>query len=118
MSRIIIPGKHNLTGNQYDDFGMPEGPAVGNPMRRAVLYCAKKFREGRAKLRHMGFGGAIGLIPELDYYVLCERFPDLRSPDPEIQTKAWKDLLNGPLGEEYNLSRKRRGPQCRSITAR
>lgn len=42
-------------------------------------------------------------IPELDYYVIIERFPDLKSPDAEIKRKAWIKFANSEVGQLYRV---------------
>lgn len=49
----------------------------------------------------LGFGAHLLSIPELDYYVLLERFPDLKSPDAEIKRKAWIKFANSEVGAKY-----------------
>lgn len=80
----------------------------------------KQIRDGTLPApRQLGGFAAIELsIPELDYYVIVQRFPDLRSADPEIKRKAWMTFKNDPASEPYRIYRQKRGPQCRSITAR
>ncbi len=106
---------------QFKQFGFPDGGThTGNKDRAAHLAMVRSIREGNAPApRHLG--GLAGMelsIPELDYYVLVQRFPDLRSPDHEIKRNAWLKFLNGPLSEPYRIHRRKRGPQCRSLTAR
>lgn len=65
------------------------------------------MRSGHAPpARKLDFGASLLSIPELDYYILLERFPDLKSTDAAIKRQAWIDLANSPLGEKYRDKRK------------
>lgn len=80
-----------MTESAYDRFGLPAGPARGNSRRSRLLEHLARMRAGNAPAaRDLEFGALTLTIPELDYYVLIERFPDLKSPDAEIKTRAWK----------------------------
>lgn len=109
---------------QFKTFGFPDGGThVGNKDRARHLAALKRIRDGvdpePNKLgSNGGFAGVELSIPELDYYVLQHRFPDLKSPDHEIRTRAWLKFSNSPEAEPYRVTRKKRGPLCRSITAR
>ena len=59
----------------------------------------------------LDFGAHLLSIPELDYYVLLERFPDLKSPDAEIKRKAWIKFANSPVGEKYRDKRRQLRPK-------
>jgi len=93
--------------HQYKQLGLPPGPNKGNPDRRKVLRDNRAMRDGIAPApRSLDFGRVEMRIPELDYYVLLERFPDLQSPDAEIKRKAWQQLARSELGEVYRVSRR------------
>lgn len=106
--------------NQFEAFGMPAFVTrKGNAERRAVLEANQQHRDGRlAKPNNLGFGGVALRIPPLDYEVIKIMYPDVTSKDHEIRTRAWQRFANSPEAEPYRVHRKRRGPQCRSITAR
>ncbi len=55
----------------------------------------------------LDFGAHLLSIPELDYYVLIERFPELKSLDAEIKRKAWIKFANSPLAEQYRDKRRK-----------
>jgi len=95
----------------------------GNADRARVLEGLKLIRDGveappKNLGSHGGFAGVLVSMPELDYAVAKALFPDLSSPDWEIRRKAWLAFADSPAGEPYRVHRKKRGPQCRSITAR
>lgn len=110
--------------SQFEQFGFPDGGThCGNKDRAKHLAAIKRIRDGvdpaPKKLgTNGGFAGVELSIPELDYYVLQHRFPDLKSKDPEIRRRAWLKFAKSPESEPYRLYRIKRGPQCRSITAR
>lgn len=110
--------------NQFKEMGMPAFVTRGgNAERAAGLERNKLLREGRLPApnnlgSHGGFGGVALSIPPLDYEVIKRMFPDVTSKDHEIRSKAWQRFTKSPLSEPYRVSRIKRGPQCRSITAR
>ena len=96
---------------------------AGNPERAHILDGVRRIREGvdpkpKTLGRHEGFGAVMLSIPEFDYPFIRAMFPDIASQDAEIKTKAWKKFARSPLSEPYRINRIKRGPQCRSITAR
>lgn len=95
----------------------------GNPHRRHILEGVRRIREGidpkpKTLGSSDGFAGSMLAIPEMDFPIVQAMFPDLRSPDAEIRSKAWLKFARSPLSEPYRLNKLKRGPQCRSITAR
>jgi hypothetical protein len=85
-------------------FGVPEFVShTGNQMRRAVLETNKQFRNAAEQAPHMDFGSIVLTLPELDFYVLARRYPDLVSPDPEISTKAWDKFLRSSESQPYKV---------------
>jgi hypothetical protein len=54
-------------------------------------------------LGHQPWGSTILQIPELDFYVLVKRYPDLMSADAEISTRAYDKFLRSPESEPYRV---------------
>lgn len=112
------------TEKQAQQFGIPEFTTrTGNPDRRRILEGVRRIREGiDPKPKTLGSGGGFGgvmlTIPEFDFAVIRRMFPDLASRDHEIRRKAWLRFRNSVFSEPYRVDRIKRGPQCRSITAR
>lgn len=92
--------------------------STGNKERAAHLAEVKRMREGIDPKGHASFGSVALSIPMLDAQVIRARYPDLNSPDAEIRTKAWQKFAASPESEPYRTYKIKRGPQCRSITAR
>lgn len=88
---------------QFARFGLPGGPGRGNPLRAAVLEFNKRLRNGDGSAGKHDFGHVVLQIPELDFYILRERFPDLAAPDGETRLRAWKKFLRDPLSEIYRV---------------
>lgn len=98
-----------MAESPFKRFGLPGGPDMGNRVRAAVLRHLANMRSGNAPAAtKLGFAGHLLTIPELDYYVLTERFPDLKSQDAEIKLRAWKAFANSELGEKYRSTPRRR----------
>jgi hypothetical protein len=96
---------------------------TGNMDHRRHLEAVRRIREGidpkpKTLGSHGGFAGVELSIPELDYAILKIRYPELNSRDANERTRAWQRFANSPESEDYRLYRIKRGPQCRSITAR
>lgn len=89
----------------YNLFGVPGGPAQGNPERRQILEQAHQLRVDGIRPGTPWAGSEL-MIPELDYYVLVRRFPDLSSPDSEIRLKAWKRFLATSAADPYRVNPK------------
>ena len=95
-----------MSKHQFKDFGLPEerGPSV---QRHKQLELVKRVRiEDTA--RDIDFAGAIACIPPLDWAILKKRFPELISPDPQIQRIAWNVFLRHPASEPYRTKERRR----------
>jgi len=103
---------------------MPEFvTSTGNADRKRHLEMTRRIREGiDPKVKNLGPNGGCAatelIIPELDFAVLRARFPELNSKCATERTKAWQKFAASPESEPYRTYRIKRGPQCRSITAR
>lgn len=110
--------------SQFRNFGLPRfASRNGNPDRQHILSAVRKIREGTdPKPKTLGSGGGFGgvelVIPELDMAFIQRMFPEVTSQDATERTKAWQRFSKSPLSEPYRVHRMKRGPQCRSITAR
>jgi hypothetical protein len=93
--------------DQFKRFGLPAGSARGNPGRAAHLRRIQHIREGTGgheKPRdNTALGQMVLSIPELDYYVLIRRFPDLESPDGEIRKAAWLKFIKDDASLPYRI---------------
>lgn len=111
--------------SEFRQFGMPEfASTTGNRNRKIILADNHAIREGTSLTpprdfgSNGGFGRATLRIPEFDYPFIKAMFPEVNSQDATERTKAWQRFAKSPLSEPYRLDRKKRGPQCRSITVR
>lgn len=97
----------DIPRNQFEAFGMPGGPDTPNRARADHLELLKRRRneQGTAKLKTDGgaFGYAALSIPELDYYVLVIRFPELNSTDAETQKRAWQKFCRDDASLPYRV---------------
>lgn len=92
------------TLSQYRMFGFPnDGTKRGNSDRRGVLEQNKRLRNRANPLGHQPWGSSVLHIPELDFYVLARRHPELMSPDAEINKKAWDKFLASSESEPYRI---------------
>lgn len=74
--------------------------------RNALLKSNQAIRKGtHPKPRHLDDGEVTLRIPTADMKVLDRLFPDLVSPDRELQLAAWKKLRHSPIGERYLVQR-------------
>lgn len=110
---------------QYYKYGLqPFASTSGNADRKRILENVKGVREGTSGVTARNFGGGGGFgrvalcIPEFDYPFIKAMFPEVTSPDAQTRTKAWQRFAKSPLSEPYRTYKNKRGPQCRSITAR
>jgi hypothetical protein len=124
ISNTTLRRRRSNPESQFRQFGMPQFvTTTGNADRRRHLEAIRRIREGiDPKPKTLGsFGGFAGVelsIPELDYAILKIRFPELNSRDAGERTRAWQRFARSEASLPYRLYRIKRGPQCRSITAR
>lgn len=88
--------------NQFRKFGLPRGPKTGNAQRRKGLDYLRSLRAGGG-LGHQEWASVMLSIPELDFYVITNRYPDMLSPDPEISNKAFDKFLRSPESAPYRV---------------
>lgn len=79
-----------------------------NQARQELLSFLQRRRQSGARPAVLPTDeGTIGyaalMIPELDFFVLQQRFPDLASKDAQIRTRAWQKFMRGPLSEIYRV---------------
>ncbi len=93
--------------HQFKTFGFPEDRPEPNAARRRHLELLKRVRiEKTADNRE--FMGPMCSIPPLDWAVLKVRFPELISPDPQIQKQAWDVFMAHPASDKYRIKERRR----------
>lgn len=91
-----------MAESPFKRFGLPAGPSLGNQGRAGLLEHLNNMRTGYAPpAAKLEWGAHLLSIPELDYYVLIERFPDLKSPDHEIKRKAWLKFAKSDASLPY-----------------
>jgi hypothetical protein len=73
---------------------------LGNTDRKNGLGFLQRLRN-RGGAQHQDFGAVELSIPELDFYVITSRYPDLMSPDAEISTKAWNKFIRSSESAIY-----------------
>jgi hypothetical protein len=88
--------------NQLERFGAPRGTRHGNPQRKAGLNYLNNLRNDGG-LGHQEWASVVLSIPELDFIVLCKRFPELQSPDAEINRRAWERFLVSSDSAPYRV---------------
>jgi len=93
------------TLSQFKMFGFPEGTKSGNSYRKKTLALNKELRNLKEPLGHTSWGSTIMQIPELDFYVICKKYPDIMAPDKEISAKAYDKFLRSPESEPYRVRR-------------
>ena len=88
--------------HQFNDFGLPEkrGP---NPQRKAILEYNSRIRIEQPQRKLPNMLCALN-IPLMDWAILKVRFPELESPDHEIQRKAWVVFHNHPISKPYRVT--------------
>lgn len=95
-----------MAESPFARFGLPAGPSRGNPGRAGLLQYLHDIRTGYTPTppnASFDFGAVMLNIPELDYYIITERFPDLKSPDAEIKTRAWKKFARSEASLPYRM---------------
>lgn len=92
--------------SQFKKHGFPEtrGP---NAARRNHLETMQRVRIEETP-RKLDFMGPMACIPALDWEVLKRRFPELISPDTQIQKQAWDIFMAHPASEPYRVKERRR----------
>jgi hypothetical protein len=78
----------------------------GNPDRPKILTLNEELRKlDRLEGVPEDWGYVALNIPVPDMRVLQVRYPDLASPDHEIQLRAWKKFIASPESAPYKLRR-------------
>lgn len=101
----------------------PDRRRAPNPQRARGLAALQRMRQSDGKpiklqgeLNGEKDWGYIGLcIPELDYYVILARNPDLKSKDHETRTRAWRKFMDSPEALPYLPDRRGRKANNRII---
>lgn len=92
-------------GKNFNERILRSVPARGNPLRSSILELNQSVREAKEQMGHLDCGSLVMQIPELDYYVLLRRFPELNSVDPTENKNAWDKFLRSPEAAPYRLRR-------------
>lgn len=92
--------------SQFKEHGFPE-TRPPNVVRQKHLEMMARVRiENTA--RTLEFMGPMACIPDLDWAVLKVRFPELISPDTQIQKHAWNIFMAHPASEPYRSKERKR----------
>lgn len=83
------------------------------PSQDIILDFNAELRKNKGALRHLSFAGLELNIPEIDFYVLLKKYPDLGCPDAEIKTKAWRKFIGTSESDKFRVRDRRR---ARAIT--
>lgn len=94
--------------SQFNEHGFPETRPPNVARKNHLDFLARVRIENTP--RSIEFMGPMACIPALDWAVLKVRFPELISPDTQIQKHAWSIFMAHPASEPYRVKeRKRRG---------
>jgi len=90
------------------------------PNRSQVLDANKRIRDGVAsKPTRLDDGEVAFRIPESDWPIIMQAFPDLQHPDHVIRLKAWHEFRRTEFAKPYLVTRTpdqvRRGNKNRII---
>lgn len=108
-----------LKKSDVERYGLPSFVSTtGNRERMQVLHRNYLIREGRLPRVFQDCMAVSMQIPPLDHAVLMARYPELQSTDLETRQRAWDKFEFSSESEAYRHYKLKRGPQCRSITAR
>lgn len=88
------------------------------PDENRILQANQEVRRNPDALRNLSFAGLELRIPEIAYYALRKKYPELNSPDAEIRTKAWRRFLATSEADEYRMRPKRRARAVDPVTRR
>lgn len=92
--------------SQFQKHGFPEERGPNRERQKHLAFLDRVRIEETAKPRE--FMQPILSIPPLDWAVLKRRFPELVSPDPQIQKIAFDVFLAHAASEPYRTTEKRR----------
>ncbi len=77
---------------------------------QGVLQRNKELQRNPGAIKPLDWAGVELTIPTAEYHKLIERYPDLNSPDGEIQTRAWLKVMGHPASDRWRQKeRKRQG---------
>lgn len=75
---------------------------VFQPGRRSILEQVEKIRTEKVA-QSFNWGRVELEIPELDYWMLVRKNPELISADGETKTRAWKKFIANPDNRKYRV---------------
>lgn len=78
------------------------------PSRRPILAELQEIRKEAGALRPLSFMGWELCIPEADYWPLLAKYPELKSLDAEIKTRAWRRFMASSECDPYRVRDRRR----------
>ena len=78
------------------------------PREDVILEANRELRKNPAAIRPMSFMGWELCMPELNYYALIKKYPDLAAPDKDTSLRAWKKFLRTSEADPYRVRDRRR----------
>ena len=78
------------------------------PREDLILEANQELRKSPDALRPLSFMGWELSIPELNYYALVKKYPELGVPDHDTRFRAWKKFLGTSEADPYRVRDRRR----------
>jgi hypothetical protein len=76
---------------------------VTQPREDRILDANRELRKAPGALRPLSWAGLELSIPELHYYRLVKKYPELASRDGETKTRAWRRFLASSEADPYRV---------------
>jgi hypothetical protein len=77
----------------------------GHPSRQAALQANAEMRKGRVGGVPDDWGYVALNVPVSDMRILQVRFPELASPNADVQHRAWQRFIRSPESAPYKVRR-------------
>ena len=85
-----------------DSDGMAYGELL-QPGRQAILERNAELRKNPDALQHLESMGLELTIPEVDYYILQQKYPELKSSCATTRSLAWAKFMRSSESDPYRV---------------
>jgi hypothetical protein len=73
------------------------------PSRELILERNARLRNEPETLKNLDFAGLQLTIPEIDWYILVRKYPDLKSTAQEVRRIAWQKFFASSESDPYRV---------------
>ena len=108
LTRPLPPQSDGVLWGSWSIEGGELVRKVTQPSEDPILERNRELRKNPAALHSLDSMGLELTIPELHYWRLVKKYPELGAPDAATKTRAWRRFMGSSESDPYRVKDRRR----------